>query len=69
MQVSLDGMTVEEKLQLMEQLWADLSQHYQHQAPEWHEKTLHQREQALKEGKEAFEPWENARARIEEAIR
>ncbi len=69
MQISLDGMTVEEKLQLMEQLWADLSQHYQQAVPEWHEKTLLQREQALKTGMEKFESWESARKGIEEAIR
>ena len=62
----LDEMTVEEKLQLMEALWDDLSRHADEmEPPAWHGELLAEREAAVARGDEAFEDWETAKQRIE----
>ncbi len=66
----LKEMTVEEKLQLMETLWDDLSQHADEMpAPAWHGERLAERERAVTRGEESFEDWETAKQRIEQEIR
>lgn len=66
----LKDMTVEEKLQLMEILWDDLSRNAdQLQPPAWHAETLAEREAAIARGEERFEDWEAAKRRIEKDIR
>lgn len=66
----LNDMTVEEKLQLMEILWDDLSRNAdQLQPPAWHAEALAEREAAIARGEERFEDWEAAKRRIENDIR
>jgi hypothetical protein len=63
-------MSVEEKLQMMEALWDDLSQHADEiQPPAWHGEVLAEREAAIARGDEQFEDWEAAREKIEKDIR
>ncbi len=66
----LNQMTVEEKLQVMEAIWEDLSQHADEiQPPAWHAEVLAEREAAIARGEEQFEDWEPAREKIEKDIR
>ena len=58
-------MTLEEKLQLMEQLWEDLSRHdSQIPPPAWHRALLSAREAMLREGKAKFVSWETMKGRL-----
>jgi len=58
-------MTREEKLRVMEELWADLSRdEAQFESPAWHGEVLRQREEAVKSGKETFIDWEVAKKQI-----
>lgn len=66
----LNEMTVEEKLQVMEAIWDDLSQHADEmKPPAWHAQVLAEREAAIARGEEQFEDWEAAREKIEKDIR
>lgn len=64
--LALDDMTIEEKLQAMEALWADLCQH-EEALPvyEWQKKILDRREKLIAEGKTRFIDWEESKKRIE----
>lgn len=62
---ALDQMSIEEKLELMEQLWADLSRRPEDvPLPEWHREVLEEREAALERGEEEVMDWEEAKARL-----
>lgn len=66
----LQEMTVEEKLELMEAIWADLSRHGEAiSAPGWHGGVLAERKTAVENGEATFEDWEAARRRIEKEIK
>jgi len=62
----LEDMTIEEKLQAMGALWADLCQH-EEALPvyEWQKKLLERRERLIAEGKTRFIDWEESKRRIE----
>lgn len=61
----LEQMTVEEKLQVMEAIWDDLSRNAQDlPAPAWHGEVLAQRQAALDAGEDYFEDWETAKEKI-----
>jgi hypothetical protein len=61
----LDQMTTEEKLQAMDALWADLTRNAaQFESPAWHEQVLREREQGLNSGKETFIDWETAKHQL-----
>jgi len=58
----LDKMTTEEKLQAMEAIWADLSRNPDEvPSPGWHGDVLRERAQRVKEGKEHFVDWETGK--------
>ncbi len=58
----LEKMSREEKLRIMEELWADLSRdESQVESPAWHGDVLRERAEAVKSGKEVFEDWEEAK--------
>lgn len=62
-------MTIEEKLQIMEAIWDDLSQHADEiPPPAWHGELLAEREATVARGDEVFEDWETAKQRIEKEI-
>jgi Putative addiction module component len=63
--LSLEKMSVEEKLQAMESLWDDLcSKAGSMSSPAWHEDALAEREGMQKRGDEEFEDWEAAKRNI-----
>lgn len=65
----LDEMAVEEKLQLMEAIWDDLSRHADEmEPPAWHGKVLKELEAAIERGEETFEDWETAKRRIRDSL-
>ena len=67
MDITLDKMTVPEKLQLMETLWADLSRHEAAmELPAWHADVLRETAQRVAEGKETAIGWETAKKELRE---
>ena len=67
MGITLDKMTVREKLQLMEALWADLSRHEADvELPAWHGQVLRETGQGVAEGKEIAVDWETAKRELRE---
>jgi putative addiction module component (TIGR02574 family) len=61
----LEKMTREEKLRIMEELWADLSRNEsQFESPAWHGEVLRERAEAVKSGKEKFIDWEEAKKQL-----
>ena len=65
--LELNSMSVEEKLQAMEALWADLCQH-EDKLPvyEWQKEILNERQQRIEAGKARFIDWEEAKSLIDE---
>lgn len=64
-ELPLAQMSIAEKLQVMEALWADLSR----QAPDaivppWHARVLAEREQRLAAGQEEVLDWDEAKRRL-----
>jgi putative addiction module component (TIGR02574 family) len=58
----LEKMTRLEKIQVMEEIWQDLTLSSEDfESPAWHEAELRNREERVKEGKEAYIPWEEAK--------
>jgi putative addiction module component (TIGR02574 family) len=65
----LDKMTVEEKLQLMEILWDDLSRNPEDiPTPAWHGEVLAARERAIEEGRTKFLSLDEFEKRIREKM-
>lgn len=61
----LNEMSVEEKLEVMELLWDDLSRNGADiPSPDWHGSVLRAREEALATGEEDMEDWEAAKERL-----
>ncbi len=64
-EIPLDGLTIQEKLHLMERIWTDLSQHPNDlPSPEWHRDILAKRREALLAGETQFEDWETVKQRL-----
>jgi len=58
-------MTLEEKLQAMEALWADLSRYPDTlESPSWHKDILRERQQRVVSGEANFMDWEQAKTYI-----
>ena len=65
----LNEMTVFEKLQMMEVLWADLSRHDDTlESPDWHREILEDRESRISSGLSKFSDWEQAKADIRKRV-
>lgn len=63
--ISLDGLTTVEKLELLERLWGDLTRRPADvPSPAWHGAVLDERRQAVRQGRSAFIAWEEARRRL-----
>lgn len=61
----LKDMTLREKLEALEALWADLASNAQAvESPDWHKETLEKRGQQVTEGKARFTDWETAKTAI-----
>jgi hypothetical protein len=66
----LDKMTLPEKLEAMELLWADISRHPADlPSPAWHRDILEERRRLAAEGKLKFLDWGTAMAELREEIR
>jgi putative addiction module component (TIGR02574 family) len=67
--IPLGEMTVAEKLQLMEELWEDLSREPDTiPSPDWHGDVLREREAEVRAGRGKFIDWEQAKAEIRRLI-
>jgi putative addiction module component (TIGR02574 family) len=65
MEITLDKLTVPEKLRLMEALWADLSRHEADlELPAWHADVLHETGRRVAAGKETPIDWESAKKEL-----
>ncbi len=69
MNVNVHDMTIEEKLRTMEMLWDAICRN----VPEfpslvWHQQLLQEREQRVREGKERFVDWEQAKREIWDTV-
>lgn len=65
----LDQMTMEEKLRVMETLWADLTRiDQQFPSPDWHEDVLKEREAKLKSGQEKPVDWEHGKKELRDRL-
>jgi len=66
----LESMTLEEKLQTMEEIWDDLCHKNADMAsPDWHGGMLAEREKTLQSGDEKFLDWDVAKKRIKTKIK
>ena len=65
----INEMTVPEKLQLMEALWADLSRDPESlESPDWHRDVLDEREHRITSGQAGFSDWEQAKSDIRKRV-
>ncbi|NWG01694.1 MAG: addiction module protein [Syntrophaceae bacterium] len=65
----LSKLSVAQKLDLMEALWADLTRDEKKlKSPAWHETVLKDREEAYVAGKATVSDWEQAKKRIKKRI-
>ena len=65
----LSQLSFAEKLDLMETLWADLTQDEKKlESPAWHEAVLKDRKEALATGKVTVSDWEPAKKRIKKKV-
>lgn len=63
--VSIENMTLAEKLRLMERLWEDLSRRPADMpSPDWHGDVLAERLQAVQEGRTRFEDWNTVKKQL-----
>jgi hypothetical protein len=69
MNLNLEEMTTEEKLQTMEILWDDICRIApDFSSPSWHEDVLKAREQRILDGKDKFVDWDQAKKDIRDSI-
>ncbi len=69
MELNVQCMTVVEKLQAMEMLWDDICRNVERvESPAWHEKTLEAREENLRQGKDKFIDWNQAKKDIRKSV-
>jgi len=62
-------MTTAEKLRIMEELWADLTQKEESfESPPWHEAVLRERDERLKTGEESPVDWEAAKKDLRDRL-
>jgi hypothetical protein len=69
MTLNLEEMATEEKLKTMELLWDDLCRTApDFSSPSWHEDVLREREQRIRERKDKFVDWDQAKKDIQDSI-
>jgi hypothetical protein len=67
--IEIQGLTIGEKLQAMEELWEDLSRNAaQIPMPQWHKDLLDNREELIQQGEAKFVDWDLAKKRIASRI-
>ena len=63
--IEIKHLTREEKLRMMDALWADLvSEEEFLESPEWHKKSLEETEQQFVKGKEIILDWQTAKKEL-----
>lgn len=68
--LSLDTMTVADKLRVIETIWDDLIRSAEQvPSPAWHSDVLRARELRVREGKSQYRDWDDAKRRIREQAR
>jgi Putative addiction module component len=66
----LHEMSVEEKLQLMEAIWTDLSRESERvESPTWHQEVLEETERRIASGQAVFTDWEAAKRSIRDRLK
>ena len=66
----LAQMSVQEKLEVMEQLWTDLStREHEVPSPAWHAEILQERERLVASGEALFHDLEEAKRRIDRRLK
>jgi putative addiction module component (TIGR02574 family) len=61
----LEKMSLEEKLQVMEAIWEDLTRDQEkYESPAWHEAALKERREQEARGEISYIPWEEAKAQL-----
>jgi hypothetical protein len=69
-ELPLDQMTIADKLQTMEALWADLSRKAdQLPSPDWHREVLEERKRLVQSGQLQFQDWDAAIAELRGELR
>jgi len=67
--VPLEEMSIEEKIQRMETIWESLCAKADSMVfPPWHEKVLNEREERLRQGDDEFIDWDSAKKDIRNDI-
>ena len=68
-ELSLNKLTIEEKISIMENIWDDLCKNSGDiTSPDWHENILAEREHQIQNNKAKFIDWEMAKKNIRENI-
>jgi len=64
-ETTIETLSVEEKLRMMESLWDSLcTKSGSIDSPNWHGNILAEREEAIRNGSDTFEDWEMAKAAL-----
>ena len=65
----LSNMSTAEKMQAMEELWADLTRNADaYNSPAWHGDVLRERDRRVAEGREIYMPWEDAKRELRDHL-
>ncbi len=68
--LSLEQMTIAEKLQVMEELWVDLTRTAETvPSPLWHREVLQARQQQVRAGTVGFTDWEAAKDNVRASVK
>ena len=68
--ISIETLTISDKLLLMERLWEDLSRHPTDvPVPQWHGDILAERQAAVRDGRSSFVEWNAAKERLRERLK
>jgi len=63
--ISLDTLTVPEKIQLLEKVWDDFCRNAGSiESPPWHQEVLLERRRRLEDGRATLSTWEDAKTRL-----
>jgi Putative addiction module component len=66
----LEEMSVADKLQLLEAIWADLSRVPDHvESPAWHTEALEETKKRIQSEEATFSDWQKAKASIRDRLR
>lgn len=63
--LQLDGLSIAQKIQLLERIWDDLCQESGDvRSPEWHAAILEERKRKIEDGTMPISSWEEAKERL-----